>query len=256
MNRDEYVQKSFIIILVFAISIAISIDQAEGFIEIKKYKVINSPKVCGDKMCSEIDEQRAKKGLSSRDIKVCGDRPCYEIVVETPKINKSSPLGQFRLGISLDMIQCKELHRLVIKTASTLPACVKVENVEKLRQREWAVSETRQQEIFEKLVKDRKVENIPAKTIRDFEATLSVTSDQIYDQRYLMFEGDGWHGFHNVEITISGSGFSESLLTKTEKSGHLNMPWPIPDNVGGMKYHIFATDGIHEFEMDVPIAAK
>ena len=30
-------------------------------------------------MCSEIDEQRSKKGLSTRDIKVCGDRLCHDI---------------------------------------------------------------------------------------------------------------------------------------------------------------------------------
>jgi hypothetical protein len=154
------------------------------------------------------------------------------------------------------MIQCKESQHLVIKTANMFPACVKVENVEKLRQRGWAISEAMQQDMFEKFAKDRKTKNIPAKTIKDYEATLTITSEQIYEQRYLMFEGDGWHGFHNVEITISGGRFSESLLTKTEKSGHLNMPWPIPDNVGGMKYHIFATDGIHEFEIDIPIAPK
>jgi hypothetical protein len=250
------VQKElFVIVVVFVISIAISIDQAEGgLIEVKKYKVINSPKVCGDKMCSEIDEQRAKKGLSSRDIKVCGDRPCYEIVVETPRINKSSPLGQFRLGIPLDLIQCKESHRLVIKTANTLPACVKVESMKKLMQKEWIISEIKQQEIFEKFAENKKKENTLDRTIKDFDATLSVKPDQIYNQRYLMFEGGGWHGFHNVEITISGDAFSESVLTKTDKRGHLNMPWPIPDSVGGMRYHIFATDGIHEFEMDIPIA--
>jgi hypothetical protein len=251
------VQKElFVIVLVFAISIAVSIDQAEGagLIEAKKYKVINSPKVCGDKMCSEIDEQRAKKGLSSRDIKVCGDRPCHEIVVKTSTINKSGPLGQFRLGIPLDLIQCKESHHLVIKTVNMFPACVKVENMEKLRQRGVMISEIKQQKIFEKLAEDRKKENIPDKTIKDFSTTLSVKSDQIYNQRYLMFEGDGWHGYHNVEITISGDNFSESVLTKTDKRGHLNMPWPIPDSVGGMRYHIFATDGIHEFEMDMPIA--
>lgn len=217
-------QKLCVIILLFTISIAISIEQADGFIEIKKYKVINSPKVCGDKMCSEIDEQRAKKGLSSRDIKICGDRPCYDIAVETLKINKSSPLAQFKLGIALDMINCKELQHLVIKTANTFPACVNVENIEKLRQRNWAVSETREHEIFEKLTEDRRGENIPVKTIKNFDVTLNATFVQIYDQRYLMFEGNGWHGFHNVEITISGDEFSESLLTKTEKNGHLNMP--------------------------------
>ena len=53
------------ILLILIITVSFGINQVEGFIEFKKYKVINSPKVCGDKMCSEIDERRAKKGLAS-----------------------------------------------------------------------------------------------------------------------------------------------------------------------------------------------
>ncbi len=34
---------------------------------------------------------------------------------------------------------------------------------------------------------------------------------------------------HNVEITISGEEFEESVRTKTDNRGNLNMPWPIPD---------------------------
>ena len=71
-----------------------------------------------------------------------------------------------------------------------------------------------------------------------------------------MFDGNGWHRLHNVEITISASDFSESVRTKTDDRGHLNMPWPIPDTVGGRVYHIFATDGIHEFDIDIPISPK
>ena len=71
-----------------------------------------------------------------------------------------------------------------------------------------------------------------------------------------MFDGERWHRLHNVEITIAGEGFTESVRTKTDDRGHLNMPWPIPDAVGGRVYSIFATDGIHEFEMDIPIAPK
>ena len=55
-------------------------EYAEGFIEVKKYKVINSKKVCGDKICSEIDEERAKKGSTSYNIEICGDRPCYRLL--------------------------------------------------------------------------------------------------------------------------------------------------------------------------------
>jgi len=104
--------------MVIVISTSLLVEQAEGLVEFKKYKVINSPKVCGDKMCSEIDEERAKKGLSSRDIKVCGDRPCYDISEDSEKLlNKSSPLGQINLGIPIDLIKCKEGLDLLVKTA-------------------------------------------------------------------------------------------------------------------------------------------
>ncbi len=89
-----------LLLLVLGISTGFIFDHAEGFIEIKKYKVINSPKVCGDKMCSEIDEKRAKKGLSSHNIEICGDKPCYEIKSKQENgTNDSSPYGQYRMGI-------------------------------------------------------------------------------------------------------------------------------------------------------------
>lgn len=47
-----------------------------GFVEIKKYNVINSKDVCGDKLCSPQVEQKAKQGMSTRDIEICGDGPC------------------------------------------------------------------------------------------------------------------------------------------------------------------------------------
>ena len=247
----------FLILVILTIVIGLGINQAEGLVEFKKYKVINSPKVCGDKLCSEADENRAKKGLSSRDIKICDDRPCYDITTKKTKIiNKSSPLGQFSLGVALDLIQCKEGHELVIKTTNSHPACIKKENVAELREKGWALSEEIQNKMFEKLIENRKKGIGSSKTIEDFEVTLNITSDEINRQRYLMFEGNKWHRLHNVEISISGEGFSESLLTKTDDRGHLSMPWPIPDIVGGRVYHIFATDGIHEFEIDIPIAPK
>jgi len=32
------------------------------------------------------------------------------------------------------------------------------------------------------------------------------------------------------------------------------MPWPIPEDISGGMYNIFATDGIHEFEITIPIS--
>ena len=195
---------------------------AGGLVEFKKYKVINSPKVCGDKLCSEIDEQRSQKGLSTRDIKICGDRPCYDITREkTTSLNKSSPLGQYRLGIAPDLIECKTGQTVIIKTTNLLPACVNIGNVEELRERKWAVSEQMQQEMFEKLADDRK-SGMMYKTPTNFDVGLSITYEEIATQRYLAIEGFGWHRLHNVEITISSQDFEESIRSKTTDNGDLH----------------------------------
>ena len=92
-------------------------------LKLKKYKVINSPKVCGDKMCSEIDEKRVKKGLSSHNIEICGDRPCSEITSKQEKVTtESNPYGQYRLGIDLDLIECNQEQEVVIKKTTEFPS--------------------------------------------------------------------------------------------------------------------------------------
>ena len=250
------IARLFILLLVIGISTGFIVEQAEGFIQIKKYKVINSPKVCGDKMCSEIDEKRAKKGLSSHNIEICGDRLCYEITSKQENFaNKSSPYGQFRLGIALDLIECKQGHQVVIKKTIHLPACVDIKSAEKLREKGWAISDVEQEEIFKEILNNR-IKNAELITAKKLDVSLSVVTEEIYNQRYLMFDGFGWHRLHNVEITISGEEFEESVRTKTDDRGNLNMPWPIPDGVGGKLYKIFATDGIHEFEMNIPITPR
>lgn len=247
------ITKGIIWILVIGFAIGV-IDSADGFIEFKKYKVINSPKVCGDKMCSEVDERIAKKGESSHKIKVCGDRLCSDFSEKLKPINKSSPYGQFRLGVALDLIQCKEGQELVIRTTNSLPACIKSKNIEKLREKGWAISEKVQQERFEEFIENRKKGVGSSRTIEDFDVSITIIPEEINDKRYLAFDGNGWHRLHNVEITITGENFEESIRTKTNDRGHLNMPWPIPDNIRGGMYSIFATDGIHEFEITIPIS--
>ena len=249
------ITKVIIGILVIGFAIGL-IDSADGFIEIKKYKVINSEKVCGDKLCSEVDDEIAKKGESSRNIKVCGDRLCSDFSEESTPFNKSSPYGQLKLGIAIDLIQCKEGQELVLKNDSQIPACIKSENTQKLRDKGWAVSEKTQEEIFAQIAFNRSQGIGTDMTLEDFDVTITIVPEEINNDRYLMFDGNGWHRLHNVEITITGDSFSESIRTKTDDRGHLNMPWPIPDEVGGKVYKIFATDGIHEFEISIPIAPK
>jgi len=245
-----------VLVLVLGISAGFLVEYAEGFIEVKKYKVVNSEKVCGDKMCSEIDEERAKNGLSSHNIKICGDKPCFEITSGPENFsNESSPYGQYRLGISLDLIKCKEEQVVIIKKSTQFPACVNSKSVDKLREKAWAISENEQERIFKEISNNR-IKNYETTTPQKSDVSISVVSEEINNQRYLMFDGFGWHRLHNVEITITGEAFEESVRTKTDDRGHLYMPWPIPDMVGGKFYNIFATDGIHEFEMNVPIASK
>ena len=250
------ITKVIIVILsvVFGFSI---IDSAEGFVEFKKYKVTNSEKVCGDKLCSEIHEQQAKKGFSGRDVAVCGDRICNEKMREQKgDFNKSSPHGQFKLGIALDLIQCRDGKDLVIKKTNSLPACVNSESVQNLRDKNWAISELSQQELFEGFIENRKTGIISSQMINDFDVTMNITPEEIKGKRYLLFEGNGWHRLHNVEITISGGKFSESVRSQTDDRGHLYMPWPIPEQLTTQRYNIFATDGIHDFEIEIPISTK
>ena len=111
-------------------------------------------------------------------------------------------------------------------------------------------------DIFERLADERKNNSIMKKTLADYNVGLSITSDEIANQRYLVIDGFGWHRLHNVEITITSHDFTESIRSKTTDRGDLSTLWQIPDSINGKMYNIFATDGIHEFEMSIPIASK
>jgi len=107
--------------------------------------------------------------------------------------------------------------------------------------------------MFEEFIEDRKKGMGSSRTIEDFDVSITIMPEEINDKRYLAFDGNGWHRLHNVEITITGEGFEESVRTKTDDRGHLNMPWPIPEDIRGGMYNISATDGIHQYEIKIPI---
>jgi len=163
----------------FSFLLIISSHNAQGFIEIKKYKVINSPDVCGEKLCFPLDEQKAKKGMSTRDIKICGNVPCN------------------------------------VKSESTSQV-------------------------------DSKKSSQPA---------LKIESFFINGQNFLLFKGQGWHNHHLVEIKITGETFETSIRSKTDESGNLHMPWPIPRTFSDGTYNIFATDNIRSIEISAEIKA-
>jgi len=235
--------------------VLIMADSADGLVEFKKYKTVNSSKVCGDKLCSEAYEKSAKKGESSRNIKVCGYELCSDVSENLEHINKSSPLGQIKLGVALDLIQCKENQKLAIKKTNQSPACVNLESIGKLREKGWEISEQMQKKIVIESIANR-IKETKSEALNNFDVSMTIISDQINNQKYLIFNGNGWHRLHNVEITITGESFSESIRTKTDDRGHLNMPWPIPNIVGGETYNIYATDGIHQYKINIPISPR
>lgn len=65
-----------------------------------------------------------------------GER-CTELYEKNHVSNMFPPLKQFKAGIPIEEIQCKEGLSLVIKSSNDNPACVKPRSVEKLIQRGW-----------------------------------------------------------------------------------------------------------------------
>ena len=227
----------FIIIVIVGFSF-VMMNPAEAFIEIKKAYEINSDKVCGDKLCDETETKSH----------------------QTRK-NKDTPLGQFKIGIPIDKIKCKQGLEFIIKSSTWHPACVKAESVEKLTSMGWAVHSSELNNIFVA---------IKQKVVSQFEPLveyqkeypkpsgigMEINPDVVGGKLYLVFDGFGWHGFHNVEITISNdNGISEFVMSQTSEDGDLYLPWQVPDYFTTGLYDISATDGINQYEIRIPIAA-
>jgi len=71
----------------------------------------------------------------------------------------------------------------------------------------------------------------------------SITTVSIWDM--IIFQGEGFHRLHNVEITIYHEGIVVSeLLSQTTDKGILYLPLIINDFTPG-KYDVLATDNIH-----------
>jgi len=217
---------------------------ADGFIEIKKGHETNSPKVCGDKLCYEYQEEAEAKKTNAK--------------------NSSSPLGQYKLGIPLDKIRCKINFILVLKSTNFHPACVKPSSAELLVANGWAAPLGTQIEILRDLQPKKQtteLEAINAKTINEQIQTsrlkVTITPDFINGQRFLNFEGFGWLGYHNVEIVISKDNVTiAKFRTETSDRGKLHVPWLVPDSIGAEIYTITLSDSKNFFTIDIPISPK
>ena len=180
------------------------------------------------------------------------------------------PLHQKHIGISADNIICAEGLELIQKYDDS-PACVSSETAIALIQRGWSlpVSESSKILMFTSLEHSTEQnDNDDGYSYGETEvndAKLNVASKIIAEKNYLVFDGVGWHGLHNVEITITNHDDGEqitSIRSKTNDHGILYMPWHLPE--GGLPngfYDIRADDGINQKTLkilisDIPINSK
>ncbi len=174
-----------------------------GFIEIKKWRVINSPEVCGDKLCEELE----------------GD-------------SGIPPLKQFNEGISLEKIRCKQGFELVLKTSNNHPACVKESSIEILVKRGWAtvLDIIIRQHIPVDAESAEKARQIGTKGVvlasesfvmAENNPAVTITSSDISGQDALIFEGSGFRGFHVIDIILTNDfGFETELKQRQEWKEH------------------------------------
>jgi carboxymethylenebutenolidase len=95
---------------------SVDATQAEG----KSGWVVMSDKICGDKLCSEIESNTEHSTFS-------------------PIAYLPPPLKQISQGVDPSNVTCTESKSLVLKQSNGLPACVNHSSIEKLILRGWAI---------------------------------------------------------------------------------------------------------------------
>jgi carboxymethylenebutenolidase len=91
------------------------------------------------------EKASGKSGWITLSNKVCGDRLCTDIdsplsVIDHHSVSSfSPPLKQLKQGTSPDNVKCTEGLQLVLKQSTGTPHCIKPSSVEKLIQRGWAI---------------------------------------------------------------------------------------------------------------------
>jgi len=210
--------------------------QSLGLIEIKKWRVTNSPEVCGDKLCEELE---GESGIS--------------------------PLKQFNEGISLEKIRCKQGFELVLKISNSHPACVKESSVDILVQRGWAT-------VLDIIIKQHmpvdaesaeKARQLGTKGIvlasesflmDENNPSIIITSSDIKGQDAIIFEGTGFRGFHVIDIIVTNDfGFEVELETKTGMEGTLYMPWVLYESLSPGIYNVEFSDRISSHDLIIKI---
>jgi len=106
--------------------------------------VTNSDKVCGDRLCSEVDESFTNE--------------------KTWKLSEfiDSPKQQMKNGILPSEVECKVGLVPILKSSDNLPVCVKPQTAKKLIERGWATEESQVAIQLEQNIQNQIIQTIPA----------------------------------------------------------------------------------------------
>ena len=175
----------------------------------------------------------------------------YIITLSISKTNKEvflAPLKQIDSGVTLNEIKCNEEKHIAYKQNRIMAACVYEKTLEKLLDRDWALSKIEQEE--DTLSNAEKI----SQTNQDKDAILKITPKIIDGEKYLFFEGASWNYFHEVKITMAKNLEKiTSIKTKTDEKGKFSFLWKVPNNLQSSNYDIHVTDGKIKKEVETTI---
>ncbi len=129
------------------------------------------------------------------------DNPCYnEVFYEKLR---ESPLKQFKSGISIDKIQCRDNLQLILKTSNNSPACVKPETKTKLIERGWATVDQLENKIItpednDKLINIKKGESFVVKLDSGYDWRIGINNKTVIDSDYSDIRYSGSQGVYRA----------------------------------------------------------
>lgn len=180
------------------------------------------PRVCGDRLCSEIP----------------GGRDAWEnketvqfTIKNQPLMTSSSLKTQINNGISPNFLTCTDGFELIFKLRDNSPACVTPKTAEKLIQRGWAINEESQEvNQLEQNIQNQIIQTIPASSgivvnfyVNDDDLNISPNGIDIVFTSGL------------IEITINGVMIDvpKKMIETSPNSGKFFLKIELPETING-----------------------
>jgi len=181
------------------------------------------PRVCGDRLCSEIP----------------GGRDAWENKETIPITIKTQPLitslkTQMKKGISPNFLTCTDGFELIFKLRDNSPACVTPKTAEKLIQRGWAIKEESPEvNQIEQNIQNQIIQTIPAssRTVVNFYVNDSDLNTNPNGIDIVSTSG-------LIEITINGVMIDapKKMIETSPNSGKFFLEIELPETINGKTF--------------------